>query len=577
MKAAHDYLWPDTEWHRWTEWRFREHCEGWKYISYAGGAASTKSYDAAKIGCLFWLANPKKRAVVIASTTLASLETRIWGYATRFMTNTALQIPYRLRGGNSQAILNPRLREDGSKDSDTIHGMFAIAAKQGSDEKAISGWIGRHPEEALMLILDEGTDMPPALFKALPNLERGIEFFQAMVIGNSNSKFDLHGLLSTPKEGWETIDPLIDKKWETSREGGVCLFFSCYDSPAITEPDKLKKNRLGKFLITAAQVTEKENEYGKDSDDFYRFVLGFWRSSATDGTVVSKEFLNDFSIMQVAEWSGRYPLQMVAGLDPAFSTGGDQCLLRLAILGIDVHGNQVLDYRGMELLFKIQISATLGISAELQIAQQVIRILAEYNCPLHHMAVDATGQGRAIGEVIRLEAQALKAPIKIYTVRQGGKNKDSNSFDIVIKNSLDMWNDFRPFIQNGQIKGMDKTAAMQLYTRRIKMHEKTLKTVLEGKKEYRTRMGGIMPSLAHSPDEADAAALALQAAMMVFGFRAGNKKDIVGVRNFAEEKLWVQNEMGKLQESARTSGGKQHPVASFKAGVEDLKPFKFNR
>ena len=76
---------------------------------------------------------------------------------------------------------------------DTIHGMFAVAARQGEDERVISTWLGRHPDEAIMVVLDESTDMPPALVKALPNLESGVELFQCLAIGNSLSKFDLHG------------------------------------------------------------------------------------------------------------------------------------------------------------------------------------------------------------------------------------------------------------------------------------------------------------------------------------------------------------------------------------------------
>lgn len=82
MKAAHDYMWPDTIWHYWTEDRFREHCSAHTFIIYAAGASASKSYDAAKIALLFWFANPTGRNVTIASVTLESLKTRVWGYVT---------------------------------------------------------------------------------------------------------------------------------------------------------------------------------------------------------------------------------------------------------------------------------------------------------------------------------------------------------------------------------------------------------------------------------------------------------------------------------------------------------------
>lgn len=570
MKAAHDYLWPNNVWHAWTEWRFKEHCAGWKYISYAGGAGSSKSYDAAKIGILWWLSDPKNHAVIVASTTLTSLETRIWGYVLKHLNELDVKVPFRYRKGNAPCILNPRQRGEGTTE-DTIHGMFALAAKRGSDEQAISNWIGKHPNKGLMMVLDEGTDMPTALFKALPNLEQGVEFFQCMVIGNSNEEFDLHGLLSTPKDGWDSVDPHKDRKWETTRERGVCLFFNCYDSPAINDPDPEKREVLGKFLITQESIDKKKVEYGGDTIDFYRFVLGFWKRGGTANVVISKEFLKDFKIMEFAEWSGRMPLQIVAGLDPAFSTGGDSCILRLAILGYDVDGNHVLDFRGNELLFKIPILAN-GKSAELQISEFTTAILAQYNCPLHHLVIDATGQGRALAEVIRLNAGAPRPPIKIYTVRTG--NVQRNSFDVVVRTALDMWFAFRPYIQSGQIKGLDEVAALQLTTRRYKMNEKTLKVVLEGKAEYRTRMAGVMPSLAHSPDEADAASLVLQSAIINFGFSVGEKRELRGIRTLQEEKAWVLEEENKLR--GVRGPIREHPTAKFTSSPESLKPFRFS-
>jgi len=185
-------MWPDALWHKWTEDRFRAHCEGYKFISYAGGASTSKSFDAAKLALLFWLADPRGRSVVVASTTLESLTGRIWGYITSFISQSTLPVQYTYYSSKPPKILYER--------TDTIHGMFAVAAKRGDDETAIKDWIGRHPKNALLVILDEATDMPPAILGAVANLETA-PWFQLMAIGNSNSKFDFHGAVSTPKEG----------------------------------------------------------------------------------------------------------------------------------------------------------------------------------------------------------------------------------------------------------------------------------------------------------------------------------------------------------------------------------------
>lgn len=567
MKAAHDYLWPDTVWHYWTEDRFREHCKGHSYITYAGGASTTKSYDSAKIAILFWLAYPKQRTVLVASTTLESLSSRIWGYVTALIKDMKVEMPYKYFSGAPPKILN--LPEKGSKIKDTIHGMFAVAAKKGADSDSIATWIGRHPKEGILIILDEATDMPEALLTALPNLET-VPVFQTVAVGNSLSKFDLHGAMSTPKDGWDSIDPLKNYIWQTTQKNGICMFFSCYNSPAIFEKDPVIRAKLSKFLITKEKIEEKEKLYGKDSDSFWRFVLGFWRSSATEETVISREFIKDFGVFQRAMWLGLNPLTVVAGLDPAFSTGGDSCILRLAILGQDTEGAIVLDYRGDELLFRIPIIAAKKDAAEIQIADAILPILERFKCPLRHVCVDANGQGRAIAEVIRLRSNQHIAPIKIYTTRAG--NTQVNSFDVVIKTHHELWFAFRDFIQNKQIKGLDDVTIAQLTTRLVILNKKNFKPELESKIAYKTRMGAVMPSLAHSPDEADAASLALQSAMLNFGFTPGQRKDIIASEGFVLQKVQAYRQVHGLAPGTLATKPKSPPSATFLGSLEDWKP-----
>ena len=497
------------------------------------------SFDAAKIALLFWFGNPNKRTVVVASTSLESLDGRIWGYITKLIGQIKLDLPYNILQSKPPKIINKTDTSfRGKTKKDTIHGIFAVAAKRGDDETAISNWIGRHPDEALLVVLDEATDMPPALLGALPNLDRA-PWFQCVAIGNSLSKFDIHGALSTPKNGWDSIDPLVDTMWETTQDRGICLFFSCYESPAIWETDEERRALLSKFLITAEEVESKKKVLGEKSDSFWRFVLGFWRSEATEDVVISSKFLDEFSVYRAAEFSGAMPLSMCAGLDVAFSTGGDDCILRLGIIGQHVNGKIVIDFRKEELIFKVPIMAVGGKSAELQIAEFVLDILGKHKIPLNHLAIDATGQGRAVGEVIKLRAGSIYSPLKIYSTRG---NIALNSFDVIVRTRHELWFAIRDFIQNQQIFGIDNITAAELTTRLVLV--KNGKQVLEDKHAYKTRMGAVMPSMAKSPDRADALSLCLQAAMIGFGFHAGQSVgDEIkqGLRNLDLEsiKMWT--------------------------------------
>lgn len=560
FKAAHDYFWPKTIWHYWTERRFREHCAGWNYMGWAGGSSTGKSYDAAKIALLFWFSNPTKRGVVVASTTLKSVKGRVWGYLTKLLNEMEVKLPYKYLSGNSPEILYPA--QAGGKIRDTLHGIFAVAAAQGSeDEQSIKNWIGRHPDEALMIILDECTDLNPAISQSFPNLDSSEKTFQCIGIGNSTSVYDLHGALCTPKAGWPSIDPARDNKWETTQKNGICLFFSCYESPPIFEADPVRKKLLSRFLVTSEQIEEKEQLLGKGSDLFYRFVLGFWRTQSIEKTIVSKQFALSYGVINSAEWLGISPLEIVGGLDPAFSTDGDKCILRLAILGVDTRGMMVLDFRDTKLLFNITIQAKSEDAAEIQVAKQVNKILANYKCPLHQICLDANGGGRALGGSLYLESKALKPPLKILSSRSTGNSK-SSTFDLTVMTPYELWYNLRKFMEQGQIRGLDQTTFAQLTSRLVMMN--TLgKLSLESKLAYKKRMGAIMPQLAHSPDEADAAALCLQAAIMNFGFYPGQKRDLAVKRDFVDEKYFLYNQ----EREAKVI--EELPLARFNSAIED--------
>lgn len=559
FKKMHDYLWPHTVWHYWTERRFQAHCENYGFISLAGGASTSKSYDVAKIALLTWFANPTERGVIIASTSLDSLASRVWGYMQEHRRTMMLPLDHIYRREKPPKVLYDK--------DDTINGIFAVAAKRGDDEAAISSWIGRHPKEYLLLILDEGTDMPMAITKSFSNLQAGSKNFQLIIIGNSSSQFDLHGSLSTPKLGWNSVDPTKDIMWETTYTNGVCLYFSCYESPAIHETNPEKKAELAKFLITQEEIEQGKKDYGADTDEFYRFILGFWRTTSAESTVLSALFLKAFNTNRVAEWSGTYPLRVVAGLDPAFSQGGDSCILRLALFGLATNGQLLLDYRTSQLLFRLRILANSTDSVEIQIAKQTLEILNRYNCPLDCLAVDANGQGRALAELIRLQAQSLMNPVKIYSTKVG--NRHVNSFDVTIKTSLELWGAFKDYIQTDQIRGLDEVTLSQLTTRMVEK-TKAGRYALESKNTYKKRMGSISPSLAHSPDEADAASLALQAAIIRFGFTPGQRMALHGGESFEDEKYAAYRNLTQAN-AQQTEQTRQNPLqANFSAGIESM-------
>lgn len=514
---VHHYYWPDQidTWNYWEEEIFFAHCEDWSTISLAAGASAGKSHTVGKIVVIRQLSDPYNNAAIVASTTLNALQKRVFGYIVNLIYSVKIPVKYHYTKTPTPQILFNQI--------DQIHSISALAAGVGADESHIRDYIGRHPKKKLLLVLDEAPDLSPVVMKSVANLEAGEDGkLQVWVIGNSLSKSDLHGALSTPKNGWDSVDHRKDIKWKTTQDKGVCLYFSPYRSPAIHEPDPIKRARLAKFLITADRIEKNKQSWGEDSIEFWRMTLGFWQDfSNTETTFTSKPFMDSFGTRRKSLWSGLKPLTMVAGFDPAFSTGGDKAILRFGILGQTPYGQMVLDFKDSTLLYHLKMYAVHVDSLEIQLADQIIDLLIQHKCSLDNVCFDVTGQGRTFAELVRQRAAVRKGiqwnpPIKIMSARSS--SIANNQKDVIVKTPTELWDNLKFFIQTGQIAGIDDMAFYQMCRRLLVRNQKTNKIQLESKQDYRNRMNTINPGQGSSPDEADCASLCVYTAMLRHGF-----------------------------------------------------------
>lgn len=475
------------------------------------------SADTAAYAICFFYANPTERNVTIASVTMESLLTRVWGYLTTYIRTASIPLPHKYLTSKPPKVLYPiqQANRYAIKD-DTIHGIFAVTAKKGDSDQTISTWIGKHPQDKILLILDECTDMPINITKAFANLNSHSEKFQLIGIGNSDDTTDLHGTLSTPQAGWDSIS-IETPQWPTTLKNGICLYFSPYDSPAITDPDPLRRQQLEKFLIGHENLLNKEIELGKNSEQFYRFVLGFWKSKSAGQTVISEKTLDDPQYYEQSTpiWSGFYPFIKVAGLDPAFSVDGDNAILRILTIGHSIDNKLIIDAGNTQSLYYLKMTRDLDLVT--QLVDQSFDILKYHKIPLSHLAIDVTGQGRALGTLFieRNRNQGFPLgdghPLKLYSMAAHNKTKKYQAAqDIYPTNSYELWNSVLNYIQHKTIFNLDPKTIYQFTNRKIIRQELNGKLThrLESKREYKNRTSAY--GQAHSPDEADATALGVQ-------------------------------------------------------------------
>lgn len=473
------------------------------------------SHDAGMIALLFWLANPKERIVLVASTSLNDLQTRIWGYIQRFYMmehNKNIVMPGKIFAANQ----SPKILYD---KNDTQHGIFAVPLKPGKDSKPSSNLIGRHAKDAFLAIIDEGTDVNPGFLDAKDNWEQGVNFFQLMVIGNSNSKFDPHGLLSKPIGGWHTVNPDTDTEWETKQ--GICLYFDCYQSPAILEKDPEKKKKLGKFLFTEEKIEAAKVSRGENTPGFWRFVRGFWPEDDVIQSVLSLVICDKFHVEEKSMWDGTKSLIRIAGIDPAFHSDGDDCVFRWATLGInDVTGKMTLDFGGKKNIHYIKINDRSDEPPEYQIMNACKKLCKELGIQERNVAVDTWGAGSGFGALIEKEWSKDIMHVESSgraTDTQIASQSDERASDVYDRRVTELWFSMRELVLGDQIRGLDTVSIEQFCTRTYET--KGRKYSIEQKKDYKLRLGKV-DNHYKSPDEADAATFIIDLARQAYGLRA---------------------------------------------------------
>ena len=517
LKKADALTWPEFQitWNDWTERRFQKFCEPEKIVVWASGANTGKSNDAGRLAYHFFRCNITQRTVLVGSTTISDLDNRIFGYIKNFHdspTHRGIPMPGHLYTSAPPKIIISK--------KDTIHGIYAVAllkgqtdGKKNKSNNRASNLIGRHPKEGLLVIIDEGPDVSPAFVDAFSNWDKS-PIFKCIVLGNSNSQFDPHGILATPINGWGSVDPDYDEEWQTKL--GCCLYFDCYKSPAIYEPDPVKKAALSKFLFTEESIEQDKLTYGEDSHAFWRMTRGFWPPEDVSRTVLSALTIDRGKAKLKPQWSPDVPIIKVGGLDPAFSYGGDSCVLRFADLGKSVNGKWLLDFGDDKgYLHYLKLDARSADPIDYQIVAQAKRLCREAGVAPENLAVDINGTGMGLGSIITKEWSD-----KIMQVDGIGgcsdlkvsDHKDANgnyatAKDVYDRKATELIFMMQKFILAGQIRGLDLKTCEQLCTRMYEWIGKKLS--IEKKMDYKQRMGKV-DSRYKSPDEQDAGCLIIE-------------------------------------------------------------------
>lgn len=501
-----DILWnnedlpePIMERHPWADLMIKEAIVN-KYLAVGGSASSGKSHCMAAWGIVNWLSRPSETLVLMTSTTLREARKRIWGSVISLL-SVVDGMPGKIRDSiGNIAYVN---------ESGTLierAGLSLIAAEKSKTREAVGKFIGIK-QKKVILIGDELSELSEAILNAgLSNLSKNPEL-QIIGMSNPSSRFDAFGVWSEPLLGWESVDILHADEWKT-KWGGKYIRLDGERSPNI-----LAGETQYIYLPTAEKLEEDKKLLGEESRAYMRMVRAvFFDSDENEGIYMESE-LSQSGALKPASWVGN-PVK-VAGLDPAFTNGGDRTILYTGSIGYTNNGQFVFEFGDYYQL--TDDSSNKAVPRTYQIVQQVMNICKKQGITPDNLAVDSTGAGAPFCDVLAGEWSP-----NFLRVSFGGKPSDkrvsANSrltgIDLYTNRVSELWFVGKELMRTGQLTGIRNELAAEIVARNYEMVKSgSLKIKIESKPDFKSRFG-------RSPDIADAAFLALDCARQRHGMTA---------------------------------------------------------
>ncbi len=200
-----------------------------------------------------------------------------------------------------------------------------------------------------------------------------------------------------------------------------------------------------------------------------------------------------FKAKEKAVWVGDFT--EIAGLDPAFE-GGDRCILRIGRAGEIDGGGWAFD--PSHAIIPIKVDVTSQEPLHYQIVRQVKHELESRDIKREHFGLDTTGEGGGLASIfvrewgpgfleVEFGGRASEDPVSENDPKPASKE--------YLYKVTQLWFNFRSFVQNGQVRGLDDETAVEFCKRFYEMVGNLIK--VESKEQMKMRTG-------RSPDLADA-------------------------------------------------------------------------
>lgn len=496
--------WPWLEWNPWME-RMAEAFCNYKFVGVSGCTGASKTTIAMIYSVVWWLCGVDISTVVLTSTTGKMIRKRGWPWIQKLYST--------MPGPRIGNMVDSKTCWQASKGQDKS-AIFTQPVKEGSTQAAVAAISGMHNRRVL-LVIDEATDTPEAIYEVIGQLMAGTIDFQVIYLGNPHSRFDPFGKVCEPKDGWTSVGIESDE-WEARPQFGHPMQVIRLD--AEMSPNIISGKNIYKHIPTQQAVDNAKAQHGENAPRYWQMWRGMWAPEGINQTVLTESILLTHEAFGVHVWMGGIE-EMLCGFDPAFG-GGDR-----AVMQFGKKGDLSITGTGLQLTDRtlLKVDAKSKTPVHWQLSDQVIANCKQRRVLPHNFGMDDSGEGGGLADILMREwsPQIRRIPSVAKPPERPVSNEDNRpAYDVYDRYTTYLWFSIREMIVSGQLKGLDASVAIELCNRRwdtiskkISIEPKTApKSLNSNTDEPSKKNWGFKQFFGRSPDLGDALAILCEVA-----------------------------------------------------------------
>lgn len=504
------------------------------YNMIIGPASSGKTSISALYAVSMFLVFRDEITVKLVSTSATSAEDRIWGQAVDLFTRSWWGKNPRVPGqgaflaiqGREQRILfliegTDKVRQGAQGVKRTaalplsknyLRGIQLVPVQRGVDgQGAVKRLMGIKAPQKL-LIVDECGDCDTSIFgeNLLMNWSVARQFAQVVYMWNPKWSAPRAVSYTEPEGGWVDPDYSMESPGWRTRRDGWCTSLNGLDTPNL---DFRKENDIKRdvaepsapfpFLLTVTDIelARKKAPEGDQSEAFMQMAVGFLADDTKSNTVISHRMVQENGADKPAEWTGENSYYLL-GCDPSLS-GGDRFTICVGQIGYGYDKQKrkrvMLEVDSFRYVPFVQGDIRGTHTAEAGQVRYVQEMAAEMDAGPESIASDCTGVSMgfvnacemALGGQQFHRVHFAAAPSE----RPAGPGESRTAAEKFADSKSEICFSVRDYLP--WIRGITNEAAIDQGSQRTYKVKGRDKIVVEGKRDFKTRMGG-------SPDEYDA-------------------------------------------------------------------------